>query len=541
MRRSESGKSVAVRRRSRTSESVFAHIVRRCAAEPHTPLIIEAGGAVYTYADSVRLVSRWSRWLRREAAIREIRIAALLPNIALTHLLRVAAAEAGVVFTALNPLMRGKSLMDALGRSHITDLVLFRAGNGPAMDLNDLLLAEVDAFVVHWCDGQTIDFATDRARAAVASPQGFPPPAPCQTLVYTSGTSGPAKPVRIPAELMFVYGRMLFGNVERRWSDGGFYSPWHPAHVLGAVALEAAVERGLWLVVREKFDVASFWKDVVEHSCRLTVLISVADSVWAHRADAPRSNPLEIVGVASNLPDRAAFEQRFGVDVVTIYGMTELGTVMTSGRPARHYRCKIVPPDDGRWVTREERWADGSRLGELVVKPRGVCSSYEPGSQGAEAWQDGWFHTGDLFIRRADGFHFVGRMKDVIRRKGRNISAQDLEDEVRTLPGVQDCACVGYVSGDHRDGASDDDEVRMFILPEEPTGLDVASIVAVLTRRLPSYMVPRYVDVVSRLPLTANGKVSRRTLRETPLTDQTFDRKHDGDAARQAASEYSSA
>jgi crotonobetaine/carnitine-CoA ligase len=132
-------------------------------------------------------------------------------------------------------------------------------------------------------------------------------------------------------------------------------------------------------------------------------------------------------------------------------------------------------------------------------------------------------------------------MKDVIRRKGRNISAQDLEDEVRTLPGIQDCGCVGYVSGDHGDVASDDDEVRLFILPEDPAGLDVASIVAVLTRRLPSYMLPRYVDVVSRLPLTANGKVSRRTLRETPLTEQTFDRKRGGDAARPAAAEYSSA
>jgi crotonobetaine/carnitine-CoA ligase len=359
---------------------------------------------------------------------------------------------------------------------------------------------------------------------------------PCHTLVYTSGTSGPAKPVRLPAELMATYGRSLFGDDIQQWRDGGYYSPWNPAHVLGAVALEAAVQRGLALVLREKFDLDAFWTDVVAHNCRLTVLISVADSVWSNRAKAPETNPLDVVGVSPALRDYRSFEDCFGVKVVNIYGMTELGTVLTSsttgdgnltGRPSRHYLCRIAPFEDtpidlyGRPMTKEHR------VGELIVRPLGLTSSYEPGVDPGPAWRDGWFHTGDLFIESDGEYRFVGRVKDSIRRNGRNISAHDLEDEVLLVPGVHDCVCVGYSDAGTLEEASRDDEIRLFVVAETPGALDAESLVAVLRERLSVYMLPRYVDVVGELPRTHNGKISRRTLRQMPLTPDTFDRKAD--------------
>src|SRR5258707_10195013 len=102
---------------------------------------------------------------------------------------------------------------------------------------------------------------------------------------------------------MMFYGRMLLGDRVRTWPDGGYYSPWHPAHVLGAVALEAAMVRGLRLVLRRKFDRDAFWADVVEHRCRITVLISVANSVLARRGSVQTGPPLEVGGVAPVLSD----------------------------------------------------------------------------------------------------------------------------------------------------------------------------------------------------------------------------------------------
>jgi crotonobetaine/carnitine-CoA ligase len=152
-------------------------------------------------------------------------------------------------------------------------------------------------------------------------------------------------------------------------------------------------------------------------------------------------------------------------------------------------------------------------------------SSYEPGVDPTSSWRDGWFHTGDLFIESDGEYRFVGRVKDSIRRNGRNISAQDLEDEVRMLPGVDQCVCVGYCEAGTVEEASRDDEIRLFVVPETPGKLDAESLVASLRERLSVYMLPRYVDIVSELPRTENGKLSRHTLRQMPLTPDTFDRK----------------
>jgi crotonobetaine/carnitine-CoA ligase len=515
-------------------ESLLAFIEERSARDPHAPLIVEADGDTYSYGDAARLVHEWIAWFAQQRAVRPLRLGAILPNTAVTHLLRLAAAYAGVVFTSLNPMLSGKALMDALARSQVTDVVLPRRRNGCPVDANAVLSGRRDEFALHWCEAEHIEFVT-----AVVDPEAgpVPPPVrPCPTLVYTSGTSGPAKPVRLPAELMVTYGRLLFGDDVQHWQDGGYYSPWHPAHVLGAVALEAAVQRGLTLVLRERFDLEAFWTDVVEHNCHLTVLISVADSVWSNRDKAPAANPLDVVGVSPALRDYRSFEDCFGVKVVNIYGMTELGTVLTSspkgdrtltGRPSRHYLCRIAPFEDtpidiySRPLTKEHR------VGELIVRPLGVTSSYEPGVDPTSSWRDGWFHTGDLFIESGGEYRFVGRVKDSIRRNGRNISAQDLEDEIRVLPGVDQCVCVGYCDAGTVEEASRDDEIRLFVVPETPGRLNAESLVASLRERLSLYMLPRYVDIVSDLPRTDNGKLSRHTLRQMPLTPKTFDRKAD--------------
>jgi carnitine-CoA ligase len=333
---------------------------------------------------------------------------------------------------------------------------------------------------------------------------------------------------------MTLYGRMLFGDRARTSPEGGYYSPWHPAHVLGAVALEAAMARGLRLVLRRKFSPDAFWADVVEHRCRLTVLISVANSVLARQESAPAGHPLEVVGVSPVLSDYRAFEEAFGVEVVSIYGMTELGTVLTAGAPqdrrmlgtpSPQYRCRVLPlaelPDIPGLLP-------GDQIGELAVAPIGPHSSYEPGAGQATAWRDGWFHTGDIVIGRDGAYRFVGRAKDTIRRHGRNISAQDLEEEVRALPGVCDCACVSYPDLGNPDAGGGEEDIRLFVVPAEPGAVDAAALVEALMERVPRFMVPRYVDVVRELPQTPSGKLSRSLLRGLPLTDSTYHRQQAG-------------
>lgn len=502
-------------------ESTFEYVERHCLSEPDAPFIVEADGVTYTYAGAARVIREWGGWLEEESKRRRVRVAGLLENSAVPHLLRVAAAHAGVVYTSLSPLLRGKALLDALDRSGITDVVV--SGDEALRRLG--LDGRAGSLAVHHSGARDIAFAAPGAgeREVMAPPERWP--RPCHTLVYTSGTSGPAKPVRVPAELMTSYGRLMFGDRPRPWPDGGYYSPWHPAHVLGAVALEAAISRGLRLVLRRKFDPDAFWADVAGHGCRLTVLISVADSVLARRDSAPAEHPLELVGMSPVLSDYRAFEEAFGVEVINIYGMTELGSVLTAGAPqdrllvgtpSPQYRCRVLPLPEQPDVP---GLAPGDRVGELAVAPVGPRTSYEPGTTPTGAWHDGWFHTGDIVVDHGGAYRFVGRAKDTIRRHGRNISAHDLEEEVRACPGVRDCACVGYPAADG------DEEVRLFVVPVNQDAVEAKALAEALLERLPRYMVPRYVDVLRELPQTPSGKLSRSALRELPLTASTYDRK----------------
>lgn len=507
----------------------FAYIEQRSRTDPRVPLIVEADGATYTYGDAMHSIREWNSWLERESTRRLVRVASVLENTAIPHLLRVAAAQAGVVYTSLSPFLRGKTLLDALDRSGITDILV--SSHDTLRDLGLDSRVHEGLLVVHRNENRDIVFDSPSVgfRAEMMPPEQWP--RPCHTLVYTSGTSGPAKPVRIPAELMMSYGQMLFGDRARAWPDGGYYSPWHPAHVLGAVALDAAITRGLRLVLRRKFDLNAFWADVVDHECRLTVLISVGNSVLARQDIAPVSHPLEVVGMSPVLGNYRSFENAFGVEVVNIYGMTELGTVLTAdahqdrrliGTPLPQYECRVVPLEDLPDIPGLQ---PDDQIGELVVAPIGLRSSYEPGVGPANAWRDGWFHTGDIVIGRDGAYRFVGRAKDTIRRHGRNISGHDLEEEVRAMPGVCDCACVSYQDLGTSDADCGEDDIRLFVVPLEPGAVDPPALIEALIERLPRFMVPRYVDIVRELPQTPSGKVSRSVLRGLPLTNSTYQRK----------------
>jgi carnitine-CoA ligase len=525
------------------SGSLWEAIADRVQATPDDVLIVEADGRSYTYAEVQTTSVRWAAGLAHPGAVGSRRVAVILPNQGALYMLRLACGRAGLVFTAINPLLRGKSLADALWRSSITDVVVSPETAAAVADVRAELAAPVR---VHLLDGECLDVVDGPATAwpgdLTPTPDDqapmprdvfqLPDPGRTRTIVYTSGTSGPAKPVRLTANVLQLYAGTLFDDAGRSWTAGaGYYSPWHPAHILGAVALDVAVARGLVLVLRRKFRQENLWGDVRRHDCRLTVLISVAAQVWAGRQPDQADNPLEVVGMSPLIDSIRDFERYFGVEAVSIYGMTELGTVLTAhspassritGRPVHGYECRLES------VPGIESGPNpfGGRLGELVIRPMTTTSEYESADVPvAGGWSDGWFHTGDLFTETAGTYSFVGRIKDSIRRNGRNISAVDVEEEVRGTDQVSDCACVGVPTSGPHGYAANDEDIRLFVVPQAGRTVDPATLAEHLAGRLPPFMLPRYFDVVDELPRTVSGKLARQELRQLPIGPRTYDRK----------------
>jgi acyl-CoA synthetase (AMP-forming)/AMP-acid ligase II len=204
-----------------------------------------------------------------------------------------------------------------------------------------------------------------------------------------------------------------------------------------------------------------------------------------------------------------AIENRFGIAVRELYGMTETGG-WVSMNTSKHSRFGSV----GRARNGVEIaivGADGAPVeegkpGEIVarsLRPNVFFDGYwkEP-ELTAETMVNSWLHTGDLGVIDGDGYlYFVGRLKELIRRGGEMISPVEIELQLLKHPGIQDCAVIGVA--DEIMG----EEIKAMIVPGEPIEpLDVRNF---LSKRLPNHMLPRYIAFVRTIPKTATQKIIR--------------------------------
>ena len=163
----------------------------------------------------------------------------------------------------------------------------------------------------------------------------------------------------------------------------------------------------------------------------------------------------------------------------------------------------------------------------LIVRtdrPWGMNSGYFKNPEAtAAAWRNGWFHTGDAFRCDADGDYFyVDRVKDSIRRRGENISSFEVEAEACAHPSVREAAAIGVPS------EVGEDEVMLVVANSPDCIVDPLDLSEFLARRLPYFMVPRYVRILPDLPKTPSNKVIKTALRQDGITPDSWDREAAG-------------
>jgi carnitine-CoA ligase len=527
------------------ADDLTTEVVRRAASQaPDRIAVQEVGGQTITNGELHPAALRWADALREAGADHHDRVAVMLPNSIRAFAVQLAAGWLGGTVVALDTVLRGQPLSRALALTDPVIAVVDRACYHQLAAALDPGLVRLRAIVVTDSSADPADAAVqqidhpvlvldaaDLLGGSQARPRRCPDPADIQGIIFTSGTSGAPKPVAISHHFAAQNARRLVpGGADA--TGGAYYSPWSPGHSLGAVALGAAAKLGVRLVLRERFAVETFWTDVREFDCRTAVLVSGAGALW----DSPRrsddaDNPLRYVTMAPLIPDYRGFAERFAVEVSTMYGSTETGAVLTSRRPAHHRVSGRPSPDyECRLVDRHGAAVADGTPGELLVRsshPQGLMSGYVGMPEGVEhPLRNGWFHTGDLFIREPCGdYCYLDRLKDSIRRRGRNISSFEVEAEARAHPAVAQCAAVGVAVGDSPGAPRVDEEVKLFVVPRPGADLNPADLVEFLGTRLPHYMVPRYVEFRTSLPTTgATLRPVKKLLRELPNTEATYDR-----------------
>jgi acyl-coenzyme A synthetase/AMP-(fatty) acid ligase len=216
--------------------------------------------------------------------------------------------------------------------------------------------------------------------------------------------------------------------------------------------------------------------------------------------------------------NHAALEERFDLIAREAFGMTEIGSGLfmpieatdmvgsgSCGLPSAFREARVADPD-GKTVPVGE-------MGELVVRGPGILQGYYNKPEATKAAFHGdWFRTGDLFRQDERGyFYFVGRVKEMIRRAGENISAREVEAMLCSLPDIVEAAAVPVP--DETRG----EEVKACVVLQPGVTREMVSperIIAHCETGLARFKVPRYVEYRAELPKTASGKIAKHLLRD---------------------------
>lgn len=336
------------------------------------------------------------------------------------------------------------------------------------------------------------------------------------TIIYTSGTTGLPKGVLNCHEAYLASGRWMTEYLAITAEDRimVFLPLFHTNPQMYAVM--SALEVGCTLVLRPKFSVSSFFDDARRFQCTMFTYVGTVLAMLTSRLKDPDFDHQLTRCVGGGCPPEVwrAMQERFGISPHELYGMTEVGGWVT-GNSTRDYRlgsCGRARPDVEVEVFDEHDCPVPPGMpGEIVVRPRKSFTLLLGYWANPEAtWASSrnfWFHTGDAGMKDDDGFlYFLGRLKEIIRRGGENISPFELETALLAHPDIEDAAVVGVpdpIFGE---------EIKAVIVTKR--AFDPRDVGRFLEGRVPTFMLPRYVQFASAIPKTETQKIQRRQLQE---------------------------
>jgi crotonobetaine/carnitine-CoA ligase len=520
-------------------DRVIPEILRSRAKETPDKAFLHIGGRTYTYADVDAASDTVAQAIGGLGVSRGDRVVMMLPNRIEFLFAWFGVAKLGATVVPINPEWKGETLSYILADAEPTAMVV--AGDlVPTVTpiLGDL--AKLAAVVVVDGDPSAPPPAGTRVVpwdevATAAGPVELPDDVrhdDVLAILYSSGTTGRPKGIVMPHAHVYAFGVQWSNAVDLR-PDDVMYTPtslfYMQATVLGVVPI---LMSGAEIHIADRFSASRYWQDVRRTGATIAHAIFTLIPLLLKEPPSPldRQHRCERVFIAKSNKE---FEERFGVRLIEIYGSTESNIVTynpwdaprhgSAGKPSDNFDVRIVDDDD--------RELPQGQVGEIVCRPREPFlisyGYYRRPEVTVEAWRNLWFHCGDRGYFDEDGYLFyVDRKKDVIRRKGENISSAELERQVNSHPDVLESAAVPVPAD------TLEDEVMVYAVLQEGRDLAPAALIEYLTTVLPRFMVPRYVEFVDALPRTGSMKIEKFKLRERGFTGRTWDRERGGHVER---------
>ncbi len=496
-------------------------------AETH---VVYQDGEAWSFSEVRSRVRRKARGLQKLGIKQGDRVAAWLPNGPDALVAFYAINYIGAVFVPFNTAYKGKLLAHVIANSAAKVMIVHpdlidRLGEIDTADLEMLVVTTdrpVQDAVLPIVRFDDVDGDEDDLEALERPID----PWDIQAIIYTSGTTGPSKGV------LSSYLHMFSNAGPETWPMVGEHDRYLTVapifHIGGMLPPFIMLARGASVAIINAFSTDRFWELAKKTEATVIFLLGVMASFLMKRPVTPeeRGHKVRIAFMVPLSDDSTAFNKRFGIDVYTIFNMTEISSpIISEPNPTKRGTCgKVRPGVEVRLVDENDCEVPIGETGEMLVRtdrPWAMNSGYNANPEAtAQAWRNGWFHTGDGFRKDEDGyFYFVDRVKDSIRRRGENISSFEVEAEVCAHPDVREVAAIAVPS------EYSEDEVMVVIAPVPGRTIDPVALSEFLVKRMPYFMVPRYIRIMDALPRTPSEKVLKVDLRAEGVTPDTWDRE----------------
>ncbi len=500
--------------------------------QPDTVYAVFENGEAWTYAELKQRVERVAAGLAARGVRQGDHVAVWLFGGREGILSFFAINYLGAVFVPFNTAYKGKLLAHVLDNSDARVLI---AHGDLVGRLDEVDTATIEKVVYVGAAAATIRLPLEPFDVLAGSQDPCPDldrpvePWDTQSIIYTSGTTGPSKGV------LSSYLHIYTNAGPETWhfvnGDDRFLVNMPLFHIGGMGIIFVMLVRGGSIAVMENFATDRFWPFVRETKTTSAFLLGVMATFLLKEPPSPadRDHSLRLAFMVPFTETARDMHERFGIDVYTIFNMTEISSpIVSEPNPEKRGTCgRKRDGVDVRLVDENDCEVATGEIGEMIVRadrPWAMNHGYYKNPEAtAEAWRNGWFHTGDCFRQDEDGFfYFVDRRKDAIRRRGENISSFEVEAEVVAYPAVREAAAYGVPS------EVGEDDVMVAVAPVEGHSIDPGELLAFLTGNMAYFMVPRYIRILPELPKTPSAKVQKHLLRDEGVTSDTWDREAHG-------------
>jgi acyl-CoA synthetase (AMP-forming)/AMP-acid ligase II len=478
------------------------------------------GDAVITYRELEDACRSIRSWLRAQGIESGDTVSVVMPNGLQTLQVLLAAMSAGCCVNPVNLLSQPDQMRYVLDHSDCKLVCVAPEWEEPVKEILRTLSRTVAVVVL---DPESTALPHPFSDTPDAGVDPRPSSDAVALLMYTSGTTG------VPKGVMLTQG-MLIANAlsvirEHALGEADRVLAVLPLYHINAfvVTMLAPLANGGSLVVARKFSAARFWNQIIGTGC---TWINVVPTIISYLLEGPGPQLQEVSSIrfcrsaSAALPPEylLAFEKRFGIGIIETMGLTETAAPAFSnpldplarklGSVGRASGC-----DAGVVDAATNPVADGV-TGEVVIRGPNVLQGYykNPTATASSFTSDGWFRTGDLGFRDADGFFFItGRIKELIIKGGENIAPREIDEALLRHPQILDAAAVGIP--DRHFGQ----DIMACVVLREGEICSEEDLRTFCHEHLGRYKTPSVFRFISELPRGPSGKVQRLKLLDLPI------------------------